>query len=133
MPPHEALRCVFPCQPATERGQGILIGWHEPTNYIAYCNGKLVVLRSLDSPSDCLIYTEHSYPTTVARISPNGEWIASADTSGTVRVWGRRGDQQLKLEVRAIAGRIDDLMWSGDSQRIVACGEGKQSHVRAFT
>ena len=52
-----------------------------------YTNGKSVVLRSLRNPMLCDMYTEHGYAATVARFSPNGEWVASGDTAGNVRVW----------------------------------------------
>lgn len=70
----------------------------------------------------------------MARFSPNGEWVASGDSSGTVRIWARRGpDHTLKYEFRALSGRIDDLDWSPDGQRIVVAGDGKgKSFVRAF-
>ncbi|CAN6892377.1 unnamed protein product, partial [Brassica oleracea] len=64
---------------------------------------------------------------------PNGEWIASGDVSGTVRIWGAHDDHVLKKEFKVLAGRIDDLQWSADGMRIVASGDGKgKSLVRAF-
>ena len=79
------------------------------------------------------MYTDHGYPTTVARFSPNGEWVASADASGTVRIWGRYNDHVLKNEFRVLTGRVDDLMWSADGLRIVASGDCKgKAFVRAF-
>ncbi|KAJ6759873.1 ACTIN-INTERACTING PROTEIN 1-1 [Salix purpurea] len=73
------------------------------------------------------------YQATVARYSPNGEWIASADVSGTVRIWGAYNDHVLKKEFKVLTGRIDDLQWSPDGLRIVASGDGKgKSLVRAF-
>jgi WD40 repeat protein len=69
----------------------------------------------------------------VARFSPNGEWVASGDVSGTVRVWARNEDRTLRFEIRALSGSIDDLDWSPDGQRIVVCGDGKGStFVKAF-
>lgn len=69
----------------------------------------------------------------MARFSPNGEWIASADVSGTVRIWGTHNDHVLKKEFRVLSGRIDDLQWSADGMRIVVSGDGKgKSFVRAF-
>ncbi|XWS60893.1 hypothetical protein CRYUN_Cryun07bG0077100 [Craigia yunnanensis] len=63
----------------------------------------------------------------------NGEWIASADVSGTVRIWGTHNDHVLKKEFKVLSGRIDDLQWSPDGMRIVASGDGKgKSLVRAF-
>ncbi|GJP63877.1 hypothetical protein CLOP_g20909 [Closterium sp. NIES-67] len=123
---------TFPSHPATQRGRGLLIGSHEASQVITYCCGKSVVLRSLKDPRDCAIYSEHSYPTTVARVSPNGEWVASADVSGMVRVWGRGGERRLKYELKALNGPIDDLQWSQDGQRILVCGDGKPTYVRAF-
>ncbi|WOL02858.1 actin-interacting protein 1-2 [Canna indica] len=124
---------TYACVPATERGRGILISGDPKTDTIAYCNGRSVIIRRLDAPLDVSIYGEHAYQATIARFSPNGEWVASADVSGTIRIWGRYGDRALKNEFRVLSGRIDDLQWSPDGLRIVASGDGKgKSFVRAF-
>ncbi|KAK8582962.1 hypothetical protein V6N13_069728 [Hibiscus sabdariffa] len=97
------------------------------------CNARSVFIRYLDRPLHVAVYGEHSYPVTVARYSPNGEWIASADVSGVIRIWGTHNDFVLKNEFKVLSGRIDDLQWSPDGMRIVACGDGKgKSFVRAF-
>ncbi|XP_011084432.1 actin-interacting protein 1-2 [Sesamum indicum] len=124
---------TYACAPSTERGRGILISGDPKSNSILYCNGRSVIIRYLDRPLDVQVYGEHGYPATVARYSPNGEWIASGDVSGTVRIWGTHNDFVLKNEFRVLSGRIDDIQWSPDSQRIVASGDGKgKSLVRAF-
>ncbi|KAI9101542.1 hypothetical protein K1719_023786 [Acacia pycnantha] len=124
---------TYACMPSTERGRGILISGDSKSNSIVYTNGRSVVLMNLDNPLQVSVYGEHAYPATLARYSPNGEWIASADVSGTVRIWGTRNDFVLKKEFKVLSGRIDDLQWSPDGLRIVACGEGKgKSLVRAF-
>ncbi|XP_068657422.1 actin-interacting protein 1-2-like [Aristolochia californica] len=124
---------IYACVPSTERGRGILISGDPKSNAILYCNGRSVIIRYLDRPLEASIYGEHAYQVTVARFSPNGEWIASADTSGTVRIWGRYNDFVLKNEFKVLSGRIDDLQWSPDGMRIVASGDGKgKSLVRAF-
>ncbi|CAI9773708.1 unnamed protein product [Fraxinus pennsylvanica] len=124
---------TYACAPSTERGRGILISGDPKSNSILYCNGRSVIIRYLDRPLEVKVYGEHAYPATVARYSPNGEWIASADVSGTVRIWGTHNDFVLKKEFRVLSGRIDDLQWSPDGQRIVASGDGKgKSLVRAF-
>ncbi|CAK9185591.1 unnamed protein product [Ilex paraguariensis] len=124
---------TYACVPSTERGRGILISGDPKSNAILYCNGRSVIIRYLDRPLEVSVYGEHAYQATVARFSPNGEWIASADVSGTVRIWGTHNEFVLKKEFRVLSGRIDDLQWSPDGQRIVASGDGKgKSFVRAF-
>ncbi|KAI0514331.1 hypothetical protein KFK09_010366 [Dendrobium nobile] len=124
---------TYACIPSTERGRGILISGDPKSDSIIYCNGRAVIIRRLGAPMDVSIYGEHAHQTTVARFSPNGEWIASADVTGMIRIWGSHGDRALKCEFRVLSGRIDDLQWSPDGQRIVASGDGKgKSFVRAF-
>ncbi|EEF31329.1 WD-repeat protein, putative [Ricinus communis] len=124
---------TFACAPSTERGRGILISGDPKSNSILYTNGRSVIIRYLNDPLKVHVYGEHGYPVTVARYSPNGEWIASADISGTIRIWGTHNDFVLHKEFRVLSGRIDDLQWSPDQLRIVASGDGKgKSLVRAF-
>ncbi|KAG7021640.1 Actin-interacting protein 1-2 [Cucurbita argyrosperma subsp. argyrosperma] len=124
---------TYACMPSTERGRGILISGHPKTNSVLYTNGRSVMMLNLDNPLEVSVYAEHGYPATVARYSPNGEWIASADVSGVMRLWGTHSGFVLKNEYKVLSGRIDDLQWSPDGMRIVACGEGKgKSFVRAF-
>ncbi|KDP26225.1 hypothetical protein JCGZ_22471 [Jatropha curcas] len=124
---------TYACTPSTERGRGILISGDPKSNSILYTNGRSVIIRYLDKPLQVHVYGEHGYPVTVARYSPNGEWIASADASGTIRIWGVHNEFVLHKEFRVLSGRIDDLQWSPDQLRIVASGDGKgKSLVRAF-
>eukprot|EP00250_Pteridium_aquilinum_P019176 c24332_g1_i1 orf=148-1977(-) len=120
--------------PSTERGRGILVSADPRTPSIVYCNGRTVFIRRLDNPLEVDVYKEHSAPVSVARFSPNGEWVASGDAVGNVRIWARAGPEHtLKYEYRALSGRIDDLEWSPDGQRIVVSGDGKgKAMVRAF-
>jgi hypothetical protein len=39
----------------------------------------------------------------------------------------------LKNETKVISGRINDLAWDGESQRIIAVGDGKERYGHAFT
>ena len=70
--------------PSTVRGAALHVNAHPRENRIIYPSGKFIIVRSLDDPNDCFIYRGHSFPTTVAKFSPNGFWVASADTSGKV-------------------------------------------------
>ena len=101
---------------------------------IAYASNKSVFIRSIDQPEISRQYTAHTAQTTVARFSPNGFYIASGDATGQVRVWDTVGeDMNTKGEYAIIAGRINDIAWDGDSQRIIAVGEGKERFGHCIT
>ena len=58
--------------------------------------------------------------------------MASGDAAGTVRVWDCLGDGVTKGEYQ-IVRRVQDLAWDGDSQRIIAVGDGKERFGHCFT
>ncbi|PYI01070.1 WD40 repeat-like protein [Aspergillus sclerotiicarbonarius CBS 121057] len=94
---------------------------------------KSIFLRSIDNPAVARQYTEHKTQTTVARFSPSGFYVASGDASGIVRVWDCVGEGFTKGEYSIVNGRINDLAWDGDSQRIIAVGDGKQRYGHCIT
>lgn len=90
-------------------------------------------MRSIDNPSISKHYTAHTAQTSVARFSPSGFYIASGDVTGSVRVWDSLGAENTKGEYHIIAGRINDIAWDGDSQRIIAVGDGKERFGHCIT
>ncbi|KAJ7204799.1 WD40 repeat-like protein [Mycena pura] len=117
---------LFPPTPTTTRGLATKLSAHK--DKIVYTNGKAVI-----NPLLATAYVGHVQNTTVARISPSGYYCASADVTGTVRVWDTVGeDQILKGEYRVISGRINDLEWDGESKRIIAVGDGREKFGHAF-
>ncbi|KZV85264.1 WD40 repeat-like protein [Exidia glandulosa HHB12029] len=122
---------TYPCAPQTTRGESTKISSHG--DKIVYTNGKTVVIRDLNTPEVGITYSGHVQPATVARISPSGYYCASADASGTVRVWDIAGtDQALKGEYKVIAGKLNDLAWDGESKRIIAAGDGREKFAHPF-
>ncbi|KAF2436213.1 WD repeat-containing protein 2 [Tothia fuscella] len=125
---------IWAASPSTTRGQPTPLSSDSKGERIAYASHKSIFLRSIDNPSLSGQYTSHTSPTTVARFSPSGYYIASGDTSGLVRVWDANGpDMVTKGEYAIIAGRINDIAWDGDSQRIIAVGEGKERMGHCIT
>ncbi|KAL3435691.1 WD40-repeat-containing domain protein [Aspergillus tetrazonus] len=100
---------------------------------LAYASNKSIFLRSIDDPAVARQYTEHKVQTTVARFAPSGFYVASGDASGVVRVWDCVGEGITKGEYSIVNGRINDLAWDGDSQRIIAVGDGKQRYGHCIT
>ena len=98
---------LFVPNPTTERGYFTNVNLHPKENKIIYPAGKYIVIRNLDDPADTFIYRGHAQPTTVAKFSTNGFWIASGDVSGKVRVWSYDNEQHLlKIEISAFSGPI---------------------------
>jgi len=53
--------------------------------------------------------------------------------TGTVRVWDCVGEGTTKGQYSIISGRINDLAWDGESQRIIAIGDGKEKFGHCIT
>ncbi|EJC99333.1 WD40 repeat-like protein [Fomitiporia mediterranea MF3/22] len=131
-PPLFTLTSLFPANPNTDRGASTKLHISKD-NKLIYANGRTVIIRDLKNPSAAKAYSGHSRNVTVARFSPSGYYCASADTAGTVRVWDTLGEENiLKREVPAISGKVNDLAWDGDSQRIIAVGDGRETFGKAF-
>ena len=57
--------------------------------------------------------------------------MSSSDTSGKIRIWDTtQKEHLLKNEFQPFAGVIKDIAWTGDSQRIMAAGEGREKWVK---
>lgn len=124
---------TYAAVPSTTRGKPVHLGGDPKGKNFLYCCGSSVFIRNIKNPLECEVYSEHQFQTTVARYAPSGFYIASADVSGTVRIWDTTQKEHiLKAEFKPIAGPILDLQWSDDSKRIVAVGEGKEKFGAAF-
>ncbi|KAJ2098334.1 WD40 repeat-like protein [Coemansia sp. S100] len=129
------LESYFAPNPATTRGQPVRLSADPSGKQFVYASGRSIVIRSLQDPSKSREYTGHTQPTSVATFSPSGYYIASGDIAGNVRIWDSINDEHiLKSEFRPISGRINDIAWDMDSQRVMAVGEGKEKfgHVFAY-
>ncbi|MCJ1436907.1 WD40 repeat-like protein [Xylographa pallens] len=124
---------IWAAAPSTTRGQATPLSSDPSGERIAYANNKSIFLRSIDNPALSTQYTGHTNTTTVARFSPSGYYVASGDVAGTVRVWDCKGEGATKGEYSIISGRINDLAWDGDSQRIIAVGDGKERFGHCIT
>ncbi|KAF2101758.1 actin cortical patch component [Rhizodiscina lignyota] len=124
---------TWAASPTTTRGQPTILSSDPKGERIAYASNKSIFLRSIDNPSISTQYTAHTAQTTVARFSPSGFYVASGDASGSVRVWDCVGEGATKGEYHIIAGRINDVAWDGDSQRIIAVGDGKERFGHCIT
>lgn len=96
-------------------------------------SGKSIFVRSIDNPAETKEYTGHTAPTTVARFAPNGFKVASGDSSGMVRIWEPESIENTRGEYGIIAGRLNDIAWDGESQRIIAVGDGREQFGRCIT
>jgi len=125
----ELVRTIAPL-PLAQRSYPYHFGYGN-TDWIAYGNGRLVILRSLKDPSisDCA-FTEHKGNVTVAKISPSGAWVCSGDDTGTVIVWGLKN--KIVKQTLKINKKIYDIDWAPDSTKIIAVGDGSESKSKVF-
>nr|ANC28029.1 WD-repeat protein [Polyporus umbellatus] len=124
-------RILYPCAPATSRGESTKIS--SSKDKVVYTNGRIVVIRDLKDPAISIAYSEHVQNATAARIAPSGYYCASADATGTVKIWDTLGEENvLKAEYKVISGKVKDLEWDGESKRIIAVGDGRDKFGHAF-
>ncbi|KAI1625996.1 quinon protein alcohol dehydrogenase-like superfamily [Exophiala viscosa] len=126
---------IYAALPTTTRGQPTPLSADSKGERIAYASNKSIFIRSIDNPAISSQYTQHTAATTVARFAPSGFYCASGDASGIVKVWdcSANGSGVTKGEYPIISGRINDIAWDGDSQRIIAVGDGKQRYGHCVT
>ncbi|OAA53063.1 actin cortical patch [Niveomyces insectorum RCEF 264] len=124
---------ILAASPTTIRGQPTQLSTDAKGQRITYASGKSIFVRSIDDPSISKQYTGHAAATTVARFSPSGFYIASGDVSGQVRVWDSMEAVNTKGEYYVLSGRINDIAWDGDSQRIIAVGDGRERFGHCIT
>lgn len=130
---------TVPPLPQTERGSFCIISTDKPGERLLYTNGSNVLWRNMaplaagsEKPDDLFCWKGHAKRVSVAAMSPNSQWVVSGDVTGAIRIWGAKGDHVQKNEFKLWDGIIKDASWSGDSTRIVACGDGKEIRACAM-
>lgn len=100
---------------------------------MVYGNGPCTYLRKVESPNEVLVVKRNAHAVTVASPSPSGSYCAAGDQDGNVIIFALDNeDKTLVLEKKVVSGRINDIAWSGDNERVVAVGEGKDGFAAAF-
>ncbi|ESO90974.1 hypothetical protein LOTGIDRAFT_191449 [Lottia gigantea] len=128
-----SLKGTFACLPKTTRGRPIVINGDPKGKNFLYTNGCHVIIRDIENPAICDVYSEHSKEAKIAKYAPSGFYIASGDISGKVRIWDTtQKEHMLKYEYEMLGGAIKDLVWSPDSKRIAICGEGRSDFSKVF-
>ena len=124
-----SLTQLYPGLPPLARGSSCPLKLDTKGDKLLYKSGNTVVLRDVEPTAEgkigVMLYTQHSYPVTAAAMAPSGCYIASGDDHGNLRIWAcDTPDQIIKLETPLFAGAVLDIAWSGDSQRVLAVGDG---------
>uniref|UniRef100_A0A915IGT6 Actin-interacting protein 1 n=1 Tax=Romanomermis culicivorax TaxID=13658 RepID=A0A915IGT6_ROMCU len=132
-PVNYELKSTFATLPRTTRGLPFVLGCDPKGKNFLYCCGNSVIIRNIEHPEICDIYTEHSTLTTVAKYAPSGFYIASGDQNGKIRIWDTTQKEHiLKKEYQFISGAIRDIAWSNDNQRLAVVGEGRERFGHVF-
>jgi len=118
--------------PGPTRGQSVHIGKDPQNPNLIYCVGNSVVIRNYKELNKGELYQEHTHAPTVARFSPNGFYVCSADIQGKVRIWDTVNPEHiLKNEYHVLSGAILDMAWN-DKDRIAVSGHGKEKFGAIF-
>lgn len=132
IPPTCNLLCQIPPLPKTERGIPLVLHGNSGRrnsgeHILLYPSRQFVIARNILTGKS-FVYRGHTANVTVAKFSPSGAYVASADVRGKLRIWSFDHEEHLcKLDIVALSGPIRDLCWDLDSQRIAVVGEGSPS------
>lgn len=130
------LKQIIACNPTVTRGQTCQLTASPDGEWLLYGAGLNLVMRNISDPSICRIFSEQQKNVTVARFSPNGQWIAAADVAGKIKIMSPHQDDELvckvKYEYHFLAGEIKDIAWCGDSKRICVVGDAQANCANAF-
>ena len=78
---------------------------------LLYCSGPGLVLRGLEDPreAEVVLLPSSAQDATCAAFAPNGEWVASGDSAGIVKVWGAKGEHLVKIQLQCLGGPVEDV------------------------
>jgi len=126
---------IFPPSPTTVRGETIVLDVNSTLDKIVYCTSNVVVLRDTADLRICETFNEHIAETTCARFAPNGTFVASGDAKGNLKIWFAKDPLHplKKAFDNMLSGRIRDIAWTFDSQRIIVVGEGQNAFAKVVS
>ncbi|CAH8495330.1 unnamed protein product [Schistosoma turkestanicum] len=128
-----SLEKIFPPLPRVVRGKPLILDADPKGTKLIYVSGNSVIIRSIENPAENDMYTQHSVAVNVAKYSPSGFYIASADNNGKVRIWDTINQEHvLKYEYQPLMGNINDLAWTSDNNRILVGGNSPSKFGAVF-
>lgn len=112
--------------PSTSRGQSTKLT-SNGANLIAFTCNKVAIVQNLND-SSALPLTFHSTSNSiVAAISPSQQCLAVGEVNGTVKIIDLTSETKKVAFEFKLGGKVNDIAWDGESQRIAFVGEGKES------
>jgi len=121
------LKHIIAPTPVVTRGKSVFVNGDPKGKNILYCAGNAVIIRNMSNPLEADLYYEHPAQTTVAKYAPSGNYIASGDVQGNLRIWDTINKEHiLKATYKVLSGAINDIAWTSDSQRLIIVGDGKE-------
>lgn len=132
---------LFPPLPATLRAHAAQLAFDTRTGRVAYPSGKTVVVRPLGAAdaTSTIQFTGHNSTTTAVSFAPSGNYVASGDANGNVKIWSAEKlsdsfeQPPVKSEFQVLLGPVRSISWDADGTRIIAVGEGKEKFGHCFS
>jgi WD40 repeat protein len=95
------------------------VAWSPTDPVLAITSNNMVVLYTADHSRSLQLFVEDIDRVIPVAWSPDGRWLASADSSGTIRVRSADGTH-LRFQLKGHTQRIQGLAWSPNGRHIAS-------------
>ncbi|KYQ99716.1 WD40 repeat-containing protein [Tieghemostelium lacteum] len=122
-----SLKNIIAPTPVVTRGKSVFVNGDPKGNNLLYASGNAIIIRNMRDATQADMYYEHPAQTTVAKYAQSGNYIASGDVQGNLRIWDTiNKEHPLKITLKVLSGPILDIAWTSDNGRLIVVGDGKE-------
>lgn len=115
----------YGCSPNTEKSFKTCLKVSPDGKYLAYGCENVVILREVSSRyRENTIFTCHKSKVTALDFAPSGTFVASADESGTIKIWYLDDCYEKLTHANVLSSKILGLHWNDKSDKIWVYGHG---------
>ena len=124
-----SLKKTYPTKPTLSQALPYKFDSCPTGKNLIYTSNRHVIIQNIDQIEKSHIFSEHKYDVEVAKMSPSGALVASADKVGNIMIWknnqessGTGNSSKEILATHRFGQKVYHFDWSYDSNFLLICG-----------